>query len=138
MVAILVIATVLAIAIPNYVKMTENARIVVAIGDIRQISSDIGVYFLTNGLFPASLGDIGFGWKRDPWGSPYQFLVISGAGKKTGQFRKDKNLHPLNSDYDLYSLGRDGKSAPPINAKISEDDIIRANNGGFIGTAKNY
>jgi hypothetical protein len=29
-------------------------------------------------------------------------------------------------------------SSPPINAKVSEDDIIRANNGGFIGLAQNY
>jgi general secretion pathway protein G len=35
-------------------------------------------------------------------------------------------------------VGKDGQSAPPVNAKVSEDDIIRANNGGFIGLAKNY
>jgi general secretion pathway protein G len=44
----------------------------------------------------------------------------------------------LNSDYDLYSMGEDGESVPPLTAKQSRDDIIRANNGGFIGLAADY
>lgn len=52
--------------------------------------------------------------------------------------RKDKNLHPINSDYDLYSVGHDGESVEPLTAKKSHDDIIRANNGDFIGYAENY
>ena len=52
--------------------------------------------------------------------------------------RKDHNLVPLNTDFDLYSMGPDGESASPLTAKASRDDIIRANNGSYIGTATNY
>ena len=59
-------------------------------------------------------------------------------GASVGKKRKDKSLHPLNSDYDLYSMGPDGRSVSPLTAKASRDDIIRANNGGFIGVAEDY
>jgi general secretion pathway protein G len=52
--------------------------------------------------------------------------------------RKDKNLVPLNSDYDLYSMGKDGESQIPLTVKISHDDIIRANDGAFVGLAIDY
>jgi len=45
---------------------------------------------------------------------------------------------PLNTDYDLYSQGPDGQSVSPLTAAKSRDDIIRANNGDFIGTAEDY
>lgn len=52
--------------------------------------------------------------------------------------RKDHSLVPINSDYDLYSMGPDGKSQAPLTANASRDDIIRANNGAFYGKASNY
>jgi hypothetical protein len=55
-----------------------------------------------------------------------------------GKPRKDHQLHPINCDYDLYSMGKDGKTAAPLTAKISQDDIIRANNGGYVGLVSNY
>ena len=45
---------------------------------------------------------------------------------------------PVNSDYDLYSMGKDKKSAAPFTAKASRDDVVRANNGGYVGLAINY
>ena len=45
---------------------------------------------------------------------------------------------PLNSTYDLYSKGKDGASAGPLTAQSSGDDIIRANDGGYIGLASGY
>lgn len=52
--------------------------------------------------------------------------------------RKDRNLVPINSDYDLYSAGHDGATLPPLLAPVSRDDVIRANNGGFIGLASDF
>jgi general secretion pathway protein G len=54
------------------------------------------------------------------------------------QTRKDKNLVPLNSDFDLYSKGPDGESVPALTAGVSRDDIVRANDGAFIGVAADY
>ena len=55
-----------------------------------------------------------------------------------GKMRKDKNLVPINSDYDLYSMGPDGISVSPLTAKASQDDIVRGRNGKFIGVATDY
>jgi len=52
--------------------------------------------------------------------------------------RKDKNLTPINTYYDLYSTGKDGLSVSPLTAKHSRDDIVRANDGGFIGLATDF
>ena len=73
----------------------------------------------------------------DPWGNPYQYLNVT-TTKNKGNVRKDRNLVPINSDYDLYSMGKDGTSQPPLTAKASRDDIIRANSGKFVGLAADY
>jgi general secretion pathway protein G len=38
----------------------------------------------------------------------------------------------------LYSMGKDEKSRPPLTAQMSRDDIVRANDGNFIGMAAEY
>jgi general secretion pathway protein G len=63
--------------------------------------------------------------------------VITGK-KGLGGVRKDHKLNPINSDFDLYSTGRDGQTKTQITNKDSLDDIIRANDGGFVGLARNY
>jgi general secretion pathway protein G len=55
-----------------------------------------------------------------------------------GLQRKDLALVPINTDFDLYSKGRDGATQPPLTAASSRDDIVRANDGQFIGLASGY
>ena len=55
-----------------------------------------------------------------------------------GGARKDRFLVPINSDFDLYSIGKDGQSVAPLTAQKSHDDVIRASDGGFYGLAKNF
>jgi general secretion pathway protein G len=102
----------------------------------------IEIYKQANGSLPISLDQIGFRNFRDPWGNLYiyvPFIVDEGKkGKSKVSARKDRNLHPINTDYDLYSMGKDGKTTLPLTAQISQDDIIRANNGAFIGLAADY
>jgi general secretion pathway protein G len=62
----------------------------------------------------------------------------AGGGGSSSQPRKDRFLVPINSDYDLYSMGPDGASAPPLTAKASHDDIIRASDGAYVGVAENF
>ena len=45
---------------------------------------------------------------NDPWGRPYVYTDLSQKGSK-GKARKDGKLNPINSDFDLYSLGEDGR-----------------------------
>lgn len=62
----------------------------------------------------------------------------SGSGSIMGQVRKDRFLAPINTDYDLYSLGPDGESRPQLNARESRDDIVRAANGSYFGVAEDF
>lgn len=138
LIVLLIIMIISAIAIPNLMAALYAARVARAVGDINAIETDLSAYAASNGgNLPNSLANIGRGNMLDPWGHPYQYLNFANA-KGKGAFRKDKFLVPLNSDYDLYSMGRDGQSRPPITAKVSQDDILRANDGSFVGLASEY
>jgi general secretion pathway protein G len=52
--------------------------------------------------------------------------------------RRDKNLNPLNRDFDLYSVGKDGQTQTQLTAARARDDIVRAGNGSFIGKAEDH
>ena len=52
--------------------------------------------------------------------------------------RKDHFQVPVNSDFDLYSMGRDGQSRAPFTAEASYDDIVRASDGRFIGLVTDF
>lgn len=125
-----------ALAIPNLNRAVERARVARAIGDISALGQDLTEYFLNNDTYPASLVAIGRDGLLDPWGNPYQYLPV--AGTPVGRLRKDRFLVPVNSDFDLYSMGPDGRSQPPLTAAASRDDIVRANDGGFIGIAEDF
>jgi general secretion pathway protein G len=125
-----------AFAIPAYRGYVERVRESQAIADIGGLQLDLYNWELLNGAFPATLAAAGLDDLRDPWDQPYVYLNMALAG--VNDVRKDKNLHPLNTDFDLYSIGPDGDSKLPLTAKASRDDILRANNGAFIGRAENY
>lgn len=136
MIVAAILGALAALAIPNLQRAVERARIVAAIGDLNAIGQAATEYFLDNNVYPASLADIGYAGITDPWGSPYQYLRVQGAS--VGQLRKDRFLVPVNSDFDLYSMGPDRASRPPFTAAASRDDIVRANDGGFLGLAEDY
>lgn len=135
LIVVILLGLLAAIAVPSYESARQKARISAAKKDILEISVRLDKFFLVRSAYPTSLAQLG-SVPLDPWGAPYRYLSMDGA--TVGQKRKDKSLHPLNSDYDLYSMGPDGSSQTPLTAKASRDDIIRANNGGFIGVAEDY
>lgn len=136
MMAIALVGVLTAIALPiysGYRLKVENAQ---AQQDVVSISAAIQNYWVYNRTLPNSLADIGMAGKLDPWGHPYVYYNIEENGK--GHARKDKALNPINTDFDLYSMGANGQTKSQISNKVSLDDIIRANNGAYIGLAANY
>jgi len=134
-----VIIALAAIAIPQFSSYRTSGNISRAVTDLRLIDNHLKSYKLNNERYPNSLSDLPQVTMSDPWGRPYQYLNIEDADiKGKGQLRKDKNLIPINSDFDLYSMGADGKTTPPLTAKASHDDIVRANDGGYFGLASQY
>ena len=120
-----------------YQNYRDRADVMRAVADIGQVSALINKYQLDNRAFPAGLGDIGADTLLDPWGHPYQY-VNHDEPQTRGLWRRDKNIVPINSDFDVFSMGKDGASRPPLTAAASRDDIVRANNGAFVGLASDY
>jgi general secretion pathway protein G len=164
LVATAMIGILAAIGVPAYRHALEAARVAKAIGDIKAIDKEIQIHVVLDGCLPGSLTDIGRNGLRDPWGNSYTYHVLPGkaagggggngkSGKNAssdscaactgqcvpiGQARKDRKLVPINSDFDLFSAGRDGKTAGPLTAKASHDDIIRGSDGAFVGLGRDY
>jgi general secretion pathway protein G len=122
---------------PAMIKMIDVGKTTTANTEITDLQTDIDDFFKDNGRYPDSLEEVFGEIPLDAWGNPYQYLNHAKA-KGKGKLRKDKNLVPINSDYDLYSMGPDGKSASALTAAISQDDIVRGRNGLFVGLASDY
>jgi general secretion pathway protein G len=116
----------------------DQAKIVKAITDLKAMSIALN----EREQLPATLAEIGWGGRLDPWGRPYVYAPFpppkGGSKAPPKDARKDRFLVPINSRYDLFSVGKDGGTAAPLTAKASRDDIIVANDGGFIGQAKRF
>ncbi len=126
-----------AIAVPALDRYIERSRVVEAVFDIGTMSARIKQFESSTGVLPSGLAAVGYGGKLDPWGQPYEYLNLVTA-QGNGQARKDKKLAPLNSDFDLYSIGRDGLTAASLGNNRARDDVVRARDGGFIGLAEQF
>lgn len=139
MIVVAIIGTLASIAIPSFLHVSLRAKVVRAISDIQAIEADVDAFEMENGRVPNDLTEINRQNLKDPWGNPYQYLSFAAVGPSwKGSARKDHSLVPLNSTYDLYSMGPDGDSKGPLTAKASRDDIVRANDGGFVGPASEF
>jgi general secretion pathway protein G len=147
MIIIAILGVLVSIATPTYIGFVERARVQSTIADLRRISLIIEKYKGDEGFFPASLNDVGCGNDFDPWGNQYQYLNTNDVlmnernahqPLKCNGCRWDKFERPLNTDFDLYSMGKNGVTQPKIDNNQSRDDIIRAANGGYFGQAGSY
>jgi general secretion pathway protein G len=132
-----IIGTLSVLALPMYAHALDRARVVRAMSEIRATSTEIKRWEIVNGRLPNSLLEAGLDGWTDPWGRPYVYLRIDNL-KGKGSVRKDKKLNPINSDFDLYSKGKDGLTHLQVNNKDSLDDIVRANDGGFVGLGRDF
>ena len=137
MIVVAIIGTLASIAIPNYTSYIERAKITKIIAEFKVIETAAYAFKADNNRFPDTLAEAGIGNPVDQWGNPYVYYPMDNVPKGV-KIRKDKSLHPVNTDFELYSIGADGKSVAPFTAKASQDDIVRANNGAYIGLVANY
>jgi general secretion pathway protein G len=119
---------------PSVQGVRIRAQNAAAATDIKIMQAELAVYIFENREPPVSLAVIGRASTLDPWGIPYVYTVITSPGSA----RKDRFLVPLNSDYDLYSMGLDGESSLPLSPPVSHDDVLRALDGAFVGLAADF
>jgi general secretion pathway protein G len=136
MMVIAIIGILAAVAISRYSDYRERVRVSQAKIDITVMSGKITQHFLDARTYPATLAEVA-GNAIDPWGRPYVYVNLTEI-KGHGKARKDRKLNPLNSDFDLYSVGKDGVTKPQITNRDSLDDVLRASDGAFIDLAANF
>jgi len=120
-----------------YVAALKSARVARAVGDLHAIALDIEQFHVANKRYPTTLTEARPLVPNDPWGRPYVYTDLSQRGSR-GRARKDGRLNPINSDFDLYSVGEDGRTTTPLGAPMSRDDVIRARDGAFLGLASDF
>lgn len=136
LIVIAILGTLTAIAVPAFYTHLEMVKVKKVLTEIRMLEKEIINFSITYSRYPTDLAEIGLGAMKDAWANPYRYLPVKGA--RRGDLRKDRFLVPVNSDFDLYSMGKDGKTAAPFTSKNSRDDIVRANDGQYFGLASEY
>lgn len=136
-----IIGILAAIALPRISAAILTAEQGRAVGDLSAIHTAIVVYRTTHGnALPATLEDLVPSFldsiPLDPWGFDYRYQRH--ADITPGERRRDGPLVPINSEFDLWSVGPNGASVPSIRAVPSRDDVIMAADGGYFGVADEY
>ena len=142
-IGVLAVLTIIGIGVySHFIDKAKNTR---AIAEIRGLEKEILEFWHTNDRLPDTLGELDRSTILDPWKTPYQYINFdtspdSEEKRRTlGNKGKGKGKgEPLNSDYDLFSMGKDRTSAPVLTDDTSKDDIIRANDGHYTGLASEY
>ncbi|QSB00625.1 prepilin-type N-terminal cleavage/methylation domain-containing protein [Methylomonas sp. EFPC1] len=142
MLAVAIMAVLTAIAIPAYNGYIDKSKNDLAISYLLAIQTELERYYTREFHYPNALSDITSALPnngKDPWGRDYVYLnIIEGGPGTMGSVRKDHALNPINTKYDLYSLGKNGVTKKQISQKDSLDDIILARDGGFVGLAADF
>ena len=139
LIVLAIIATLMGVGMPLYQNQLERAKTMVSISDVRTMQERIKDFLFENRRLPDILTEVPGAKRIDPWGNPYEYLRIEG-NRDVAKFkwRKDRFLVPINTDYDLYSMGKDGDSHQKLKNEESWDDILRANDGTFVGLVSEF
>lgn len=141
LISVLVILGILAaMGTRQYSEVRYQAQVARAIGDLRAIQTDLLPIEIGGQPLPGSLNEIGRGGMVDPWGEPYVYFPFppTKAGEPPAGSRRDRFLVPINSTYDLYSKGRDRVTNITLTSPAGRDDVVRGNDGGFIGLGSRF
>ena len=140
-----VIALLTIIGMGVYSHFIDRAKNTRAIAEIQVLEKEILEFWHTNDRLPDSLGELDRAVMLDPWKTPYQYINFDTAPDSEEKRRTIGNEgkgngkgDPLNSDYDLFSKGKDRTSAPVLTDDTSKDDIVRANDGSYTGLVSEY
>jgi general secretion pathway protein G len=127
-----------AIAVPTYRGSMERTKVARARTELALIHAGVLASRGQDFRLPDSLAAVRGVPLTDPWGRPYAYYYFNKPGANPGLIRKDHNLVPINSEFDLYSAGKNGTSRPPLTAAQSRDDIVVGRDGAFVGIATEF
>lgn len=139
MLTLIIVSLLAALAVPVYGEFMSRAKVNRASEEIASLGRRIESFCEANqGRCPASLDELPGKISRDPWGNNYRYVNLSVSYTADEPVRTGGDRLPLNTDFDLYSMGADQATMGWLSASVSRDDVIRANNGLFVGLAEEY
>lgn len=137
MLVMAIIGVLASIGYPAYMDYMDRKDFELGKADIVGIVNCIERYYIASGQqYPDTLA-LASCEQDDPWGNGYEYFNIATATGK-GKLRKDQNLNPINTFYDLYSKGKDGLTSTQLSAQKARDDIVRGSDGRFLGLAEEF
>lgn len=145
---VVMLGILLSVAVPAYERNVTEAKNGQAKTDIRTIEAAVIKFYTENSRYPTDLAEL-FGsvpsacpkgqktQSCDPWYTVYVYqpITYNNFGKCKG-CRVDLNMQPLNSDFDLWSNGKNKIYKPQVTNSDSLDDSIRVRNGSAIKLGK--
>ena len=140
LVVIAIVAIVSTVAVPISRDHLDSTHVTRAIADIGAIEIAISRYQSQNrGELPQSLSDLNLSMQQwqDPWGGTYQYVNLE-SSDEPADARTDFGGGTVNRDYDLYSNGKDGRSAGTFSSPLARDDVVRGLSGSFYGSVADY
>lgn len=135
-VVVVIAGILLSVSVSAWDDWQDRKDVYEAVSALRGMELTIYAFRDNNGQFPVSLAAAGLDGWTDPWGNPYEYLNFDTG--TPGAQRKDRNLVPINTDFDLYSKGKDGMSAAALTAASSRDDIVRGRDGAFMDLGEKF
>lgn len=118
------------LSIPAYTVFIDRAKNGRAKSEVRLLETEINAYRFDTNSFPANLAAINRAGLLDPWGNAYVYSPTP-VRERFGE--------PLNDDYDLCSMGRDGLTpADGLLIGSGADDLVRGRNGIFVGSGAEF
>lgn len=116
-----------------FTDLKDKAKVAKASQEIRNLEKDISSFAVEKGYYPDGLTDIGKAGMLDPWGKAYEYKRYVNS-----EMRSIGAGIELNSDFDLYSKGKDGLTDLSIEDPASTDDICRLRDGTYVGTSESF
>lgn len=136
LIEILIVLTILVvlsmIGLSTLSEFKIRARVSRAASEIRFLEREINAHALETGTLPGSFADLKIEALTDPWGRAYVYHPYDAGNMR------EKAGSELNNDYDLYSLGVDGLFHQSIAQPGGKDDVIRVDQGRWVGLAEKY
>ncbi len=116
-------------ALQTFNRYVVTVRINRTIADLRTLDKAILAYYIDKNALPTTLQEAGMGGQLDAWTRPYEYQLLGGGAPAL----EDSLGLPLNELYDLYSKGIDGGTAVSAADASAADDIVRSNDGQYVG-----
>jgi general secretion pathway protein G len=138
LVVVAIVAVLAIIALPSYAMLKDLAKNARAETEVRMLEKGISLFVVDNNALPNNLTFLPEASRIDPWGHNYEYYKISSPNDANAYAITAPGVDQINTDYDLYSKGKNGQTTLALPDSTSTDDIVRCGELGKVVLAQKY